>query len=777
MLKAENKQKALSLACDALLTALITAGLTMLFGESNGWTLNAWAVYGGAALAAAALFGLSYSRASGWVTLLALIAAAFVAFLCGWRPVTAIREIMRIIQRGESLSEYSNVIAMLSLTFLFVMFYIIVREPSNLYVMPCTVILYLGIQWFYNDVSTSIHILPVLAGLSAMFAGNGEIRKQLWTLLTYSLISALVACAVIPSSGIKSETLERCATKTLSAIMKTLNIEKDNLDERRTFTIASNGWIYRRDEFGGPASPSREELMKVETEETVYLRGAIRYVYNTRAWVDEDNESRAGKIKRYMLGGLEGLIYRDEFEKAFDLDKSASEKYFEQREIAVEVLSNSDYWSLYTPGRTRNVTLSGDANVYYNNVGEMFASRPLQTGDSYTISAYLPGEQEIEKAIAACEGEKDRTYAGAALLYKDVPAGVEQELKELTYWIVKDCDTQYEKACAIRDWLKNNGKYTLNARYMPEDRDMVSWFVLDERNGYCVLYASAMTLMARIAGLPARYVEGYLAVPGEDGTCVVTGEDAHAWTEVYFEGYGWATFDATPGEGNGSAQGNGLNPLPAQTPVPTPTPSPTPVPTSAPTTTESEAANPTPTPVPTAEPTQSLAPWDDRDPDEAPDDEEEMDDSGSGSVWGILLWLLAIILLVLLLAYEIRRRLKNTDPGRMALCQREEEDRVMYWYRAMLTALEASGLRYENGDTPASHAERALNMGLCDEAFSDFAAEIARSRYAETAPSSGGLELASRAYRVIVKRMRARDRVRWLARRVFHGIGPLKPVP
>lgn len=113
----------------------------------------------------------------------------------------------------------------------------------------------------------------------------------------------------------------------------------------------------------------------------------------------------------------------------------------------------------------------------------------------------------------------------------------------------------------------------------------------------------------------------------------------------------------------------------------------------------------------------------------------------------------------------------------MALCQREEEDRVMYWYRAMLTALEASGLRYENGDTPASHAERALNMGLCDEAFSDFAAEIARSRYAETAPSSGGLELASRAYRVIVKRMRARDRVRWLARRVFHGIGPLKPVP
>ena len=48
--------------------------------------------------------------------------------------------------------------------------------------------------------------------------------------------------------------------------------------------------------------------------------------------------------------------------------------------------------------------------------------------------------------------------------------------------------------------------------------------------------------MCRMIGLPARYVEGYLATPDENGTAYVTGLQAHAWTEVYFSGFGWLTF-------------------------------------------------------------------------------------------------------------------------------------------------------------------------------------------------------------------------------------------
>ena len=498
----------MNLAADVLITALFTAGMSMMAAEYLCFSLNAWAIYGGAAIVAAALFGLSFSRTSGWITLLMLIAAALVACICGWQPIDVIREIMHAVQRGEGLNAYIDTIALFFMVLLFVMCYIIVQVPYSGSVLSFVAVGMMGIFWFYGDFSTTVHILPVLAALSAMYVKGGKVKNRLLTLLTYSLISAVIACAVIPGSGYKSETLERYATKTLSAILKTLNIEKNNLDERRTFTIASNGWMYRRDTFGGPANPSTDELMKVKSEETAYLRGAIRYVYNTRAWVDEDNESRAGKIKRYMMGGLEGLIYQDEYEKAFDLDKPAAQKYFTEQNISVEILLDSDFWSIYSPARTQSVTLDADANAYYNNVGEMFASRPLKAGDSYTLTALMPGDQNVKEAVEACAGEKDRAFAGVALLYRDVPAGVEQALKERTFMIIEGCETPYDKACAICDWLKNNGEYSLYAEYLPEGHDMVSWFVLDEMKGYCALYASSMALMARIAGLASRYVEG-----------------------------------------------------------------------------------------------------------------------------------------------------------------------------------------------------------------------------------------------------------------------------
>ena len=101
-----------------------------------------------------------------------------------------------------------------------------------------------------------------------------------------------------------------------------------------------------------------------------------------------------------------------------------------------------------------------------------------------------------------------------------------------------------------------------------------------------------MTVLARAIGLPARYVEGYAADPDADGVARVTQQDAHAWTEVYFPGFGWLPFDPTPGAG-GAPDYGGNSPDPsgdsnddagndsndpddpgAADPTPTPTPTP-----------------------------------------------------------------------------------------------------------------------------------------------------------------------------------------------------------
>ena len=117
------------------------------------------------------------------------------------------------------------------------------------------------------------------------------------------------------------------------------------------------------------------------------------------------------------------------------------------------------------------------------------------------------------------------------------------------------------------------------------------------KEGYCTYFASAMTVLCRMAGLPARYVEGFVAQPGADGFAYVTGKDAHAWTEVYFEGFGWVPFDATPQQ----QEMGGDNQQDQQQPEPSPSPSPTPSP-QPPEQDQQEEPTPSPDPQPQQDP-------------------------------------------------------------------------------------------------------------------------------------------------------------------------------
>ncbi len=97
--------------------------------------------------------------------------------------------------------------------------------------------------------------------------------------------------------------------------------------------------------------------------------------------------------------------------------------------------------------------------------------------------------------------------------------------------------------------LKNNYPYDLSIPPQREEMDAVEYFLFEERRGYCEQFASSLAVMVRSLGIPARVATGY--VPGEynpfTGLYEVKASSAHAWVEVYFPGYGWSTFDPTPG--------------------------------------------------------------------------------------------------------------------------------------------------------------------------------------------------------------------------------------
>jgi transglutaminase-like putative cysteine protease len=111
----------------------------------------------------------------------------------------------------------------------------------------------------------------------------------------------------------------------------------------------------------------------------------------------------------------------------------------------------------------------------------------------------------------------------------------------------------HAKAARIQNWLMRNGfAYKLDPFAPAEGKDAVEHF-LDKRAGYCTHFASALVLMCRAAGVPARVATGFqLHDPLDDGSFLIRSSDAHAWAEVWFgPEHGWRAYDATPAEGRG----------------------------------------------------------------------------------------------------------------------------------------------------------------------------------------------------------------------------------
>ncbi len=128
-------------------------------------------------------------------------------------------------------------------------------------------------------------------------------------------------------------------------------------------------------------------------------------------------------------------------------------------------------------------------------------------------------------------------------LNPDIP----QRVKDMAYDITKDCTSDYEKVVTIEQYLRNNYQYSLNTPYIPEGKDFVEYFLFEDTQGYCTYFATSMTVLLRSLNIPARYIEGYV-LPDEandDKIYTVTNQYAHAWVEVYFEGFGWLTFEPT----------------------------------------------------------------------------------------------------------------------------------------------------------------------------------------------------------------------------------------
>ncbi|MCL6431684.1 MAG: DUF4129 domain-containing protein [Anaerolineae bacterium] len=162
-------------------------------------------------------------------------------------------------------------------------------------------------------------------------------------------------------------------------------------------------------------------------------------------------------------------------------------------------------------------------------------------GRTYTVTSWIPAPTVTQLRQAGEEYPPEIVDRYLAL--PEVP----RRVLDLAREIAAEAGTPYDKALAIEQHLRRYD-YDLEIPAPPEGTDVVDYLLFSTRRGYCDYYATAMVVMLRAVGVPARYAAGYATGHYDYArrAYMVTERDAHAWVEVFFPGYGWVEFEPTP---------------------------------------------------------------------------------------------------------------------------------------------------------------------------------------------------------------------------------------
>ncbi|HET8741323.1 MAG TPA: transglutaminaseTgpA domain-containing protein [Gaiella sp.] len=227
-------------------------------------------------------------------------------------------------------------------------------------------------------------------------------------------------------------------------------------------------------------------------------------------------------------------------------------------------------------GEPARVDGSGLGRVSFLSGGVMRAAADVTPGTTYSVWSYAP--RPAPRALAASPPR----YPAAAARYLELmgraqfpgfgapararrihtifsddryqPLWAYRPLWRDAERVTARAHSPYEATLLLERWFRSDGNFTYDER-PPASRGLppLVAFVEKTRAGYCQHFAGAMAVMLRMLGIPARVAVGFTAGTWKDGVWTVTDYQAHAWVEAWFAGFGWLTFDPTPGRGTLSA--------------------------------------------------------------------------------------------------------------------------------------------------------------------------------------------------------------------------------
>jgi transglutaminase-like putative cysteine protease len=273
-------------------------------------------------------------------------------------------------------------------------------------------------------------------------------------------------------------------------------------------------------------------MMFVRSPAWSYWRSHAYDVYDGRTWTQATPDDIT-------------TLHREPGNVLFEIPTStgeprprAGEETFVQTFYIVQSLPNL----LFVGGKPRQLYLAAD-EIVMDATGGFRVGEPLAPGAVYSA---ISARQEVNPATLRAAGT---AYPPDLISgYTQLPDTITPRTRQLADDLTRTALTDYDKAIALRDYL-----LTIPYDYFPPPQapntDAVDQFLFVDQRGVCEQYASALVILLRLNGIPARLVAGFGSGTYNQitGYYEVRASDAHAWVEVYFPGSGWVPFDPTPG--------------------------------------------------------------------------------------------------------------------------------------------------------------------------------------------------------------------------------------
>ncbi len=281
---------------------------------------------------------------------------------------------------------------------------------------------------------------------------------------------------------------------------------------------------------GGPVQLGNREVFQVNADAGQYWRAVTFDTYDGNGWTstaEQSAELEAADPRWKTMPMAQRRLVTQTVEVRLPTDNL--------------VIAASQPLQVNQPVNAKFLVGRTDNGQTFLDMQALRLRKPLELGDEYIVRS----------SVSAADEESLRRASDAYPLfirraYLDVPATVPARVRDLTRQITANATNNYDKARAIETYLREHIAYNLNVEAIPPGVDGVDYLLFERPEGYCNYYASAMAVMARLAGIPARVASGYaVASPSDDGLFHINESAAHTWPELYFPELGWVEFEPT----------------------------------------------------------------------------------------------------------------------------------------------------------------------------------------------------------------------------------------